>query len=101
MMFDKLASMEAKYTQLMNEMADPAVQADSAKFRAHSKQLAELQPLVDTYGEYQRVAAQIATMEDLLKDPDMRELAQQEASDLEQQRDSLIEQLKVLLIPKD
>ena len=40
-------------------------------------------------------------MEELLKDPDMRELAQEEASQLEQRRDSLIEQLKLLLIPKD
>jgi len=101
MMFDKLASMEAKYTQLMNEMADPAVQADSTKFRTHSKALAELQPLVDTYGEYKRVTGELATMEDLLKDPDMRELAQKEASELETRRDSLVEQLKLLLIPKD
>ncbi len=101
MMFDKLASMEAKYTQLMNEMADPAVQADSTKFRTHSKALAELQPLVDAYREYKGVAEQIATMEDLLKDPDMRELAQEEGSQLERRRDSLVEQLKILLIPKD
>ena len=101
MMFDKLASMEAKYTQLMNEMADPAVQADSTKFRTHSKALAELQPLVDAYREYKGVAEQIATMEDLLKDPDMRELAQEEASQLEKRRDRLVDQLKLLLIPKD
>jgi peptide chain release factor 1 len=101
MMFDKLASMEAKYTQLMNEMADPAVQADSSKFRTHSKALAELQPLVDRYREYKEVAEQLATMEDLLKDPDMRELAQEEASQLEKRRDSLVDQLKILLIPKD
>jgi len=101
MMFDKLASMEAKYTQLMNEMADPAVQADSAKFRAHSKQLAELQPLVDTYREYKEVAEQMSTMEELGKDPDMQELVQKETAELESRRDQLVDQLKILLIPKD
>ncbi len=100
-MFDKLASIEAKYTQLMNEMADPAVQADSAKFRAHSKLLAELQPLVDAYRDYTSVAGQIATMEDMLKDPDMRELVQEETTQLETRRDTLLEQIKFLLVPKD
>ncbi|CAN5790376.1 peptide chain release factor 1 [soil metagenome] len=101
MMFDKLASLEAKYTQLMNEMADPAVQADSAKFRTHSKTLAELQPIVDAYREYKTVDEQIAGMAEMLKDPDMRDLVQEETSQLEKRRDSLIEQLKLLLIPKD
>jgi peptide chain release factor 1 len=100
-MFDKLASIEAKYTQLMNEMADPAVQADSAKFRSHSKALSDMQPLVDAYREYLSVAGQIATTEELLKDPDMRELAQAEMTDLEARRDTLIGQIKLLLIPKD
>jgi peptide chain release factor 1 len=100
-MFDKLASIEAKYDQLMNEMADPAVQADSAKFRSHSKTLSDLQPLVDAYREYKSVAERIAETEELLKDPDMRELAQQEMTDLEQRRDALLAQIKVLLIPKD
>ena len=100
-MFDKLASIEAKYTQLMNEMADPAVQADSAKFRTHSKMLAELQPIVDAYREYKAVDEQIAGMAEMLKDPDMRDLVQEETTQLEKQRDSLVEQLKVLLIPKD
>ena len=47
-MFDKLTSVENKYEQLAAEMADPAVQADNAKFRAHSKAVAEMQPLVET-----------------------------------------------------
>jgi len=62
-MFEKLASIERKYEQLMTEMADPAVQADNAKFRAHAKALAEMQPLVDRFREYKDVAAQISAAE--------------------------------------
>ena len=39
-MLDKLTAAESRYDQLMAEMADPAVQADTAKFRTHSKELA-------------------------------------------------------------
>ena len=100
-MFDKLASVESKYDQIASEMADPAVQADSAKFRTHSKAIAEMQPLVDAYREYKGIATQIETTQELLKDPDMRELAQDEMTTLETRRDALLEEIKLLLIPKD
>ena len=85
----------------MAEIADPAVQADTSKFRTHSKALAEMQPLVDAYREYKNVDAQASATEELLKDPDMRELAQEEMTELQQRRDELLSQIKVLLVPKD
>jgi peptide chain release factor 1 len=100
-MFDKLASVEAKYDQLMVEMADPMVQADTAKFRVHSKTAADMQPLVDKFRDYKGVIAQINATEELLKDPDMRELAQEEMRQLEERRDALLAEMKILLVPKD
>jgi peptide chain release factor 1 len=100
-MFHKLAALEAKYGHLMTELADPAVQADSAKFRAHSKALADLQPIVDKFREYKDVVSQVAATDELLKDPDMRELAQEEMRQLEARRDALLADIKVLLVPKD
>ena len=82
-MFEKLNAVEAQYDQLMAEIADPAVQGDTAKFRSHSKALAEIQPLVDHFREYKDVIAQITATEELVKDPDMRELAQEELASLE------------------
>src|SRR5688572_9104208 len=100
-MFDKLTTVEAKYEQLMTEMADPAVQADQSKFRTHSKALSEMQPLVEAYRDYKKVDADVSATEELLKDPDMRELAQQEMDELQRRRDELLSQIKVLLVPKD
>jgi peptide chain release factor 1 len=100
-MFEKLQSIEAKYEQLMSEMADPAVQADNAKFRSHSKTLSDMQPLVERFREYKDVLAQITATEELVKDPDMRELAQEELTQLQQRRDALLADIKVLLVPKD
>ena len=100
-MFDKLAAEETRYEQLMAEMADPSVQSDNAKFREHSKALAEIQPLVEHFRQYKDVVAQIDATQELLKDPDMRELAQEELKTLEPTRDALLAEIKVLLVPKD
>jgi peptide chain release factor 1 len=100
-MFDKLESVEQKYEQMMAEMATPAVQADNAKFRTHSKAVAEMQPLVEKYRDYKEVASQIAATEEMLKDPDMRELAEEEMTDLVARRDALVAEIKILLVPKD
>jgi peptide chain release factor 1 len=100
-MFSKLAEFESKYEQLMSEMATPAVQGDAATFRNHSKSLAEIQPLVETFRRYKDVVGDINAAEELLKDPDMRELAQEELATLTAERDRLIDEIKVLLVPKD
>jgi peptide chain release factor 1 len=85
----------------MSEMATPAVQGDAATFRNHSKSLAEIQPLVETFRRYKDVVGDINAAEELLKDPDMRELAQEELATLTAERDRLIDEIKVLLVPKD
>jgi peptide chain release factor 1 len=100
-MFDKLSAVEAQYEKLMAEMADPAVQGDTAKFRAHSKTLSDIQPLVERFGEYKKVVAELAATEEMMKDPDMRELAQAELPSLEARRDQLLADLRLLLVPKD
>ena len=100
-MFDKLDSVEQKYELMMAEMATPAVQADNAKFRSHSKAVSEMQELVEKYREYKNVASQIAATEEMLKDPDMRELAEEEMAELVARREGLIAEIKVLLVPKD
>ncbi len=100
-MLDKLTAAESRYDQLMAEMADPAVQADTAKFRTHSKELAEMQPLIEHFRQYKEVAESLAATEELMKDPDMRELAQEELTSLQARRDTLLAELRVLLIPKD
>jgi peptide chain release factor 1 len=100
-MFSKLAEIESKYEQLMAEMATPAVQGDAATFRNHSKALAEIQPLVESFRRYKDVIGDINAAEELLKDPDMRELAQEELATLTVERDRLLDEIKVLLVPKD
>ena len=100
-LIEKLTSVEARYDQLSAEMSAPAVQGDSTKFRNHSKSLAEIQPLVEQFRAYKELAAQIAATEELLQDPDMRELAQDELASLQSRRDALLNDIKLLMVPKD
>jgi peptide chain release factor 1 len=100
-MFDKLSADEMRYQQLMTEMADPSVQGDNARFREHSKELAEIEPLVEHYRRYKDVVAQLEAAKAHLGDPDMREHAVEEVKTLEGDRDRLLAESKVLMVPKD
>jgi peptide chain release factor 1 len=101
--FDKLQSLETRYEELMARMAEPAVQADPAEYRAVAKNLSEIEPLVDAYRQYKTVTAEIAHTQELAAsaDADMRELAAEELKSLEARREALMADIKVLLIPKD
>jgi peptide chain release factor 1 len=102
-MIDKLTSVEARYTDLMGKLADPAVQADSSQYRTYAKALAEIEPLVERFRRFKTVTTQIAQAQELATsgDADMRELAQEELRELEAKRDTLENEIKVLLLPKD
>ena len=102
-MLDKLNSVEANYEELTALLAMPSVQSDSNEYRKHAKALAEIEPLVEKYREYKSVLTEIDQAQELAKgaDADMRELAHEELSGLEQRRDSLVADIKILLVPKD
>ena len=102
-MFDKLNAIEARYEKLMTLISDAAVQADQAEYRTHTKALAEIQSLVEKFREYKSVLTEIGQVQELIEsnDGDIRELAQQECHTLEGRRDTLLSEIKTLLVPKD
>ena len=102
-MFDKIASTEAKYEELMASLGTAQVQSDANEYRKQAKALAEIEPLVQKYREYKAVVAEIASAEELIKggDPEMRDLALEELNDLNVRKERLSDELKLLLVPKD
>jgi len=102
-MFDKLLSVENKYDELMTKLGTAEVQADAAEYRRSAKTLSELEPLVQKFREYKGVEEDIKGAEELANgnDAEMRELAREELKTLEGRRDALLQELKILLIPKD
>jgi peptide chain release factor 1 len=102
-MFDKLASIEAKYEELTASLGTQQVQSDANEYRKQAKALAEIEELVQAYRRYKAVEQEIAGNEELVKasDPEMREIALEELNDLNVRKQRLSDELKVLLIPKD
>jgi peptide chain release factor 1 len=99
----KLKATAARYDELTQLLADPAVQSDATAYRTHAKALAEAQPLADRYHEQQRAAAQLSEARDMAAsgDPEMKALAQEEIAELEKTLARIADEVRVLLIPKD
>jgi peptide chain release factor 1 len=101
--FDKLTATKVQYDELLGRLASPEVQADQAEYRKLARTLAEIEPLVERFGEYRDVVREIAQTEELVAgvDADMRELAQAELRSLVARREALVADLKQLLVPRD
>src|SRR6187455_2579584 len=102
-MFDKIASTEAKYEELLASLGTSQVQSDANEYRKQAKTLAEIEPIVHKYREYKAVVAEIASAEEMIKggDPEMRDLALEEINDLNVRKERISDELKILLVPKD
>ena len=102
-MFEKLSSVENQYQELMARLGTSEVQSDANEYRKAAKQLSELEPLVEKFREYKVVQKDIEGAEEMARgtDADMRGMAQDELKSLSEKRDAILEELKVLLVPKD
>ena len=102
-MFDKLTNVENRYDELMTRLGTSEIQSDPAEYRRSAKALSELEPLVQKFREYKAVQQDLTGAEELVNgnDAEMRELAREELKPLQARRDALLQELKVLLIPKD
>jgi len=102
-MFDKLATEEQRYEELMRLLGTSDVQSEPAEYRKHAKALAEVEPLIERFREYKILVRDIAETEELAGagDSDMRDLAREELKALVARRDTLIGEMKMLLVPKD
>jgi peptide chain release factor 1 len=102
-MLDKLHALEARYDKLVAMISDPAVQADPAEYRTHTKAVSEIQETVDVYRQYKALLEEQKQAQELAAsgDADMEALAQEELKTLVPKRDAIEQQLRVLLTPRD
>jgi peptide chain release factor 1 len=104
MMFDKLMAIDTRYTELDRLLSDQETMSDYEKIAEYSKERASLTEIVEAYRRYQRESAQLDEARTLVEsesDPDMREMALEEITQLEPSIAELGEQLKIMLLPKD
>ena len=101
MMLDKLSGVEARYSQIEARLAAPETYGDPALVAKLNKEQAELAPLMETYRTYRQVQEQREEAREMLSDPEMKELAQEEFQAAGAELERLEEQLKILLLPRD
>ncbi len=103
-MEEKLTALAEKYDELTAAIARPEVIADQATWQKLMKQHADLEPIVLAFREYQGALAAQTDAKELLaeeKDPELRELAEQDLAEQKEKAAELEKQLKILLLPKD
>ncbi|MCC7503742.1 MAG: peptide chain release factor 1 [Saprospiraceae bacterium] len=103
-MLDKLQAIRDKYVHLEEQLADPGTIGDMERWKKINKEYKNLQPLVETFDQYHKIATGLEGAREMLAaetDPDMRDMAREEIDALQPQLDALEEQLKTLLTPRD
>ena len=100
-MQEKLKALALRYEDLEFQLSQPTVYGNSEKLRSINRELKELGPVVETYQAYCQALADKAGAEELLHDPDFRELAQEELAEAKVRLEQLEQEIKILLLPKD
>ena len=100
----RLDGLKLKYEELGQKLTDPEVIADVKQFIQFNKEYRELEPIIEASERYRTAIANLAEAKDILandKDEEMREMARGEIAELEPKIETLEEEIKLLLIPKD
>ena len=100
-MFQKLEAVENRYEELNKKIADPEVIANTSEWTKFMKEHAEIEEVALKYKEYKQVQQSIEEAQEMLNDPEMRELAEEELYENKEKLPKIEEELKILLIPKD
>ncbi|EOS44031.1 peptide chain release factor 1 [Lachnospiraceae bacterium MD335] len=103
-MFDKLEDLLHRFEEILNELNEPTVAENQARFRALMKEQSDLTPIVEAYREYKKCNETVEDSLSLLdseNDEEMREMLKEELNDAKKRIEELETQLKVLLLPKD
>lgn len=101
MMMDKIEELERRYQELEALLSDPVVISNQPEFRKFSREHSDLSELVAVYRRYRKVMGEISDNRELLADPDMKEMAEDELKSLGAEKDRLDADIRLLLLPKD
>ena len=100
-MTEKLQAIEERYEALARQLEDPAVYGDPEKLKKLNREQKELAPVVEAFRAYRRAEGDLRDAQELLSDPEMKEMAQEELESAKETIAQLEEELKVLLLPRD
>ena len=102
--FQKLREIETRYETVEASMSDPKIAQDPSAYQKLARESKEIGPIVERYRAYKDVLQELAKVQEMARgeqDPELREMAHEEARTLETKRDTLDTEIPLLLIPKD
>ncbi len=103
-MEEKLEQLKQRYDELQELIADPDIHKDPKRYKELMQEHSHLSELVAAYAEYSETRQALAETRELVEqeqDPDMKAMAREELEKLEEKEQALLNQLKILLVPKD
>ena len=103
-MLEKLKAAEEKYIGMETELADPAIFSDNEKYAALMKEYKTLTPIIEKYRAYKKADDELLGLKEMLDgslDAEMREMASEEYKQTQKTLSDLLEELKILLLPRD
>ncbi len=100
-MLDKLAAVENRYEEICARSEQPDFYADPKKAAQILREKNDLEPIIEAFRAYRSARQDMEEAQELMSDPEMRELCQQTYAEAKEQTEQLYRQLQILLLPKD
>ena len=100
-MFEKLEAVEKRYDELTTQISDPAIIANNNEWRKLIKEHSSMEDVVVKYKEYKQIENNMNEAKEMMEDPEMKELAEEEYYNSKEKLSKIEEELKLLLIPRD
>ena len=104
-MFEKIEIFDKRYSELNKKIYEPSIAANVDEYQKIMKEIRELEPVVMKYREYKEALSTIDDSMEILNDSsmdaEMKELAQLELDEAKKSVESISDELKILLLPKD
>ena len=100
-MLDKLAAVNNRFEELCARSEQPDFYNDPKKAAAILRERNDLEPIIEAYRAYRNAEQEMADAEELMSDPEMKELCQEAYTAAKKAKEDLFSQLQILLLPKD
>ena len=100
-MLDKLAAVENRYEEICARSEQPDFYNDPKKAAATLRERNDLEPIIEAYRAYRQAEQDMAEAEELMSDPEMKELCQETFLEAKAAKEDLFQKLRILLLPKD
>ena len=100
-MLNKLQAVYSRYEELCAKSEQPDFYADPQKAAKMLREKNDLEPIVEAFLAYRRAEKDILDAEEMLHDPEMKDLAQEEFASAKARKEELYDRLQILLLPKD